>query len=1195
MNAQRTAHLVTTMTYRVTLTACLSLSLVIAVTGGSGLAQDAAEATKPQPESPSVAPSLTPTVTPTFQIAEPLLKPGTAIPSDAKSTGAVSSTPAYRGLTLSPESQQESYRSRRAVIIGINYTPEAGQKSQAPRLKNAENDARKIYEILTNHYGFQPENVSLLLGKEATKAAINTQIAEKLIDGATDEDCVLFYFSGHGFSRQGTSGNPASGELLPADVEFRDNQPRLSHVIHLDEEVVNPLTKYSKARHKLLILDSCYSGTIFSHSGRRAGKFDSLRIDETVFRAPGFQAMTASRELQPAGDAIQSTETESSQHSPFTWALLNALKYLPAMKGDGAAFTTTQVFSGMQVYLDASLSRGQSPLCSWLDGGQGEFHFFLDGPPPEPERLSEHVRKNMVAMVPGAFGNWWFDECPWFIPALREEIVSFSPDSRSINLELISPRQLKDAADKFRNQLDSDTQLSELTRMRLDHMQRITNSSSDNWEKTIREIAAELEAIKSPTKSGEQNSVTLAAVDLHLLAVLYHALREDTEKIRESYQAAIDKYREASVQNKALLAMCFADFAWFESDVAHEFDQASQYYAEARISYGAITPQPFLVYVLCRDAEAMLRLGREGAANIRLKEALSAIREVDPNESFQLSAAFYHRRAWLRMHVCKFAEASQDFTRSTEILTPLISQDTTSANGLPASNSDIDALILVFHNEHGKAMATRFMGNQELSIVQYRRLYTRIGEEFQRMRRSEDREVNYRQTRIRLTERLINTQERLGDCGLFGNPADIPEAVDDYRRALRACGYLPVEHRRKYEQRLRYKYALALALPGNSIRDTEMAFEQFNAAQQSDQIVQATTSAPREQKEDSSPETKAAVNGAEPTTQIVKGDRGISDRSIRLCARLTQVLLAIDNETDPAHPEGHLMRESRKQLISLRQELAESLNDEMLNRSLSRDDLEAALFCMKVILQDLKVPVAQIDALDSKPARVNRIHDLDLLIGFCRSARRSGMESLPFARPYFDCAIQTLVEMNPAHAKQLTELAFEALHGRPHRKNPEGEISLSIYHCQTSSYVFLDVPHGVSTYYKLPANIDATAIRNAIEENRKLALPPEVYKELSVAAINHTPIMAYWKDPVLKIGQNQSIQMVTNKIASTLTGEEDLERSIVTTAAFEGNSTTPQSPVEHFPFEIPDGITLNFPEEQRQNTETKAEGSVRNE
>ncbi|WP_437191975.1 caspase family protein [Planctomicrobium sp. SH527] len=1174
MNAQRTALLVTTMTYRVTSILILSLTLVIAITGRSGFAQDSDAPKKSQQESKPAAATVGPTGSANVD------------PAATTSNAPVSTN---RGLTLSPESQQETYHSRRAVIIGINYTPKADEKIQAPPLKNAENDAQKIYEILTNHYGFQPENVSLLLGKDATKAAINTQINEKLIDGVTADDCVLFYFSGHGYSRQGTNGNPASGELLPADVEFRDNQPRLSHVVHLDDEVVNALSKFSRARHKLLILDSCYSGTIFSHSGRRAGQFDSLRIDETVFRSPGFQAMTASRELQPAGDAIQSTEAESSRHSPFTWALLNALKYLPAMKGDGAAFTTTQVFSGMQVYLDASLGRGQSPLCSWLDGGQGEFHFFLDGPPPEPERLSEHVRKNMIAMVPGAFGNWWFDECPWFIPALREEIISFSPDSRSINLELISPRQLKDAADKFRNQFDGDTQLSDLTKLRLDHMRRITNSSSDNWEKTIRDIARELEALTSESKIDEQKPIALAAVDLHLLAVLHHALRENTEKIRKSYQNAIASYREAPVQNKALLAMCFADFAWFEADVANEFDQASQYYAEARISYGAITPQPFLVYVLCRDAEAMLRLGREGAANLRLKEALSAIREVDPNEAFQLSAAYYHRRAWLRMYVCKFAEARQDFTRSTEILTPLISADSNSRSGHLEPNSDIDALILVFHNEHGNAMATRFMGNTELAIIQYRRLHARIGEEFQRMSRSEGREVNYRQTRIRLTERLINTQERLGDCTLFGQPSDIAEAADDYRRALRACGYLPSEHRRKFEQRLRYKYALTLALPGNSIRDTEMAFEQLKAAQESDQINVVKPPDSTAPVEDPPIENKSAAAPPAVTTQIVKGDLGISDRSIRLCARLTELLLAIDRETAPSHPAGLPLHESQRQLTTLREELAESLTDEMLNRSLSRDDLEAALFCMKVILQDLKEPIALIDASDIKPARVNRFRDLDLLIGFCRSARRSGMEALPFARPYFDCAIQTLVEMNPTHAKQLTELAFEALHGRPHRKSPEGEISLSIFHCRTASYVFLDVPHGVSTNYKLPANIDAEAIRNAIEENRKLALPAEVYKELSVAAINHTPIMAYWKDPVLKIGQHQPIQVVTNKVSATFSGDELNPLTTLTTASFEVETSAPKIENERFPFQIPDGITLTFPgEQQRPPTENNA-------
>src|SRR5687767_2429545 len=59
--------------------------------------------------------------------------------------------------------QHQAYKKKLAVIVGINYE---GSNIQ---LRNAEQDAQKIHDLLVGCFGYKPEEVRLLLGKNATK------------------------------------------------------------------------------------------------------------------------------------------------------------------------------------------------------------------------------------------------------------------------------------------------------------------------------------------------------------------------------------------------------------------------------------------------------------------------------------------------------------------------------------------------------------------------------------------------------------------------------------------------------------------------------------------------------------------------------------------------------------------------------------------------------------------------------------------------------------------------------------------------------------------------------------------------------------------------------------------------------------------------------------------------------------------
>src|SRR5262249_18362601 len=147
------------------------------------------------------------------------------------------------------------------------------------------------------------------------------------------------------------------------------------------------------------------------------------QTDRSLLAEPAFQAITAGLASQPVDDG--------QEHSPFTQALLRALKSVPIrVPRDQYHFTTNQLFQSVQFYLDGK--KNQLPMCRWLDGNQGEFHFFPDPKAVFSEDVDPRKERDMLlAMVPSTFGNWWVDEIPWFMPSLRSLILQYKPESRS--------------------------------------------------------------------------------------------------------------------------------------------------------------------------------------------------------------------------------------------------------------------------------------------------------------------------------------------------------------------------------------------------------------------------------------------------------------------------------------------------------------------------------------------------------------------------------------------------------------------------------------------------------------------------------------------------------------------------------------------------------------------------------------------
>ena len=238
-------------------------------------------------------------------------------------------------------SEGPHYREMHAVVVGINYKGapcNAGEENLAA-LKNAENDAAAFADLLVSHFGYRKENVHLLRGKEANRAAILDQIEANLCHAKrTDADSVLFFYAGHGHEVK--TGDGSKGCLLPWDVGFAGKEPKASTLIEM-ESVVAMLRDSSHARHKLAILDCCHAGCLFGGT-HHTEEGNPAWYEASQFQLPAFQGIVASRAAESAADGRDG-------HSPFTEALLYALRTIPRRQGLSLPLRANDVFWEMKL------------------------------------------------------------------------------------------------------------------------------------------------------------------------------------------------------------------------------------------------------------------------------------------------------------------------------------------------------------------------------------------------------------------------------------------------------------------------------------------------------------------------------------------------------------------------------------------------------------------------------------------------------------------------------------------------------------------------------------------------------------------------------------------------------------------------------------------------------------------------------
>ncbi|GEM47303.1 caspase family protein [Deinococcus cellulosilyticus] len=223
-----------------------------------------------------------------------------------------------------------SYAENRALLVGL-----AEYKDPKANLRGPETDVKLIQEVI-GQIGFTPDQVHVLLDRQATRANILSQMRTWLTEGVGPNDRVIFYYSGHGAQVNDRSGDESDGcdeSIVPYDLN-----------VILDDEIQTILQQV-KAREILVMFDSCFSGTVT----KSLFDIDDGVDADTKFwdKASTGCGIASNKEFSLDDGALDASKAVNTQnYIEFSAAAENQVALGALRKGEGSAFTQA-VYNGL--------------------------------------------------------------------------------------------------------------------------------------------------------------------------------------------------------------------------------------------------------------------------------------------------------------------------------------------------------------------------------------------------------------------------------------------------------------------------------------------------------------------------------------------------------------------------------------------------------------------------------------------------------------------------------------------------------------------------------------------------------------------------------------------------------------------------------------------------------------------------------
>lgn len=174
-------------------------------------------------------------------------------------------------ITLADRINKES--TYYGLLIGI----EDYRDRRLEDLEHPIRDAESLYQVLTTHYTFAPENIKVL--KDPKRVDIIKEL-DQLRDKVSENDNLLIFYAGHGYYDEVAE----VGYWLPSDATSETSAdwfPNSTLVNHL---------KAIDSKHTLLITDACFAGSIFK---ARSAKMTEELVYERIYELPSRKAMTS--------------------------------------------------------------------------------------------------------------------------------------------------------------------------------------------------------------------------------------------------------------------------------------------------------------------------------------------------------------------------------------------------------------------------------------------------------------------------------------------------------------------------------------------------------------------------------------------------------------------------------------------------------------------------------------------------------------------------------------------------------------------------------------------------------------------------------------------------------------------------------------------------------------------------------------
>lgn len=207
------------------------------------------------------------------------------------------------------QNHETSKRKNFLFAIGIN------DYGKWPRLSNAVKDVEDITELLVTGYQFKDELITKLLNQDATERKIYKEF-RRLKSEITKEDNLIIYFSGHGHYDEILE----QGYWVPVDADLDDVGDYISNA-----NVVQFLQTI-QCHHILLIIDSCFSGTLIS--GNRNAPRDEAFPSRRIFASGRKEVVDDGRpgHNSPFAKGIIDFLTYNNEKSARTSDLINFVK-----------------------------------------------------------------------------------------------------------------------------------------------------------------------------------------------------------------------------------------------------------------------------------------------------------------------------------------------------------------------------------------------------------------------------------------------------------------------------------------------------------------------------------------------------------------------------------------------------------------------------------------------------------------------------------------------------------------------------------------------------------------------------------------------------------------------------------------------------------------------------------------------------